>query len=140
MKPKSLVAEMIGLLERAGANELEEIDQIIAAREAELETYCVAKRGEIEALRQIRKVCDVKLHGKKKLGRKRKDQVEAAEAPARPPGLADWIASRIEERGPQSTTQLAMAKGASESAIKIAIGKAKGRFLMNDDEEWQINE
>jgi hypothetical protein len=145
MKEKSLVSEMIGILEKTGASELAELDKLIADREADLEAYCNTKRSEIDALRQIRKVCDVKLNGRKKPGRRRPkadaEDASAEEKSSGTPTLADWIAQRIEERGPQTTQQLASAKACGESQIKQSIGRSKGRFLWDaDDETWSLNQ
>ena len=146
-KSKSIIGEMIGIIEKAGANDLAEIDQIIADRESELDAYVTAKRSEIDALKQIRKVCDVKLNGKKKPGRRKaKVEVDHSHPPEERSGsgiptLADWIAQRIEERGPQTTQQLAMSKPCGESQVKQSIGRSKGRFVWDaDDETWSLNE
>ena len=137
MKSKSLIGEMIGLLDRTGADELAELDQLIADRETALEAYCKTKRDEINALQQIRKVCDVKLNGRKA----KPETDEPAPVSNGIPTLADWIAQRIEERGPQTTAQLAAAKAIGESQIKQSIGRSKGRFVWDaDDETWTLNE
>lgn len=142
-KSASVVGEMLGLLAKAGEKELAEIDEIIAAREAELAEYCQKKQGEIDSLREIRKVCDIRLNGKPQRGRWRRTDADSDTAgipTATVQRLADWIAQRLEERGPQTTSELAIARSASESAIRIAIGKAKGRFEMDDEERWSVVE
>lgn len=54
--------------------------------------------------------------------------------------MADRIATFVDQRGPLTTSRLAQLVSGSESAVAIAIGKSKGRFVMNDDQQWVLNQ
>jgi hypothetical protein len=81
MATKTSQPTLLDLMARATAADLAEIDQQIAAKETELAEAEKRIGGELDALKQLRKVVDVKLNGKparKKPERKAKAGVSAA--------------------------------------------------------------
>lgn len=145
--------EILDLLGKAGEQDLEGISEQIVALESELAETIASYQKKIEALRLIERVIGIRLHGKPpRKSRKRAagDQVDEGESGrARPveetpkgkPLLADEIARVLDSFGPLTVRQLAQKlAGQSEQAIRIAIGRARGRFRMNDDERFSLAE
>jgi hypothetical protein len=65
---------------------------------------------------------------------------ESADTPAKKPQMADRIAELINARGKLSTTRLAQLMATSENAVRISLGRSKGRFQMDDEQNWSLVE
>lgn len=140
---------LVNLVASATVDDLNEVLSQIHKKQLELAEVTDRLGNEIHALIQLRKVLDSKLHGKpKRRGRRAAtedangDEAETSEAPVvdKPPSFADRIACAIAERGPMTTSRIAQRLATSEHGVRICIGRSGGRFVMNDDEEWTINE
>lgn len=136
----NVAGQILELLDKSGVQDLEQLDAAIANVQKTL-----------DGLLAVRRVIDAKVNGKPpRKTRKVRGRASASEAagdededdetPTKPPGVADRIQEKIEQYGPQTVSQLAMKLATSEQGIRIAIGQAKGRFVMNDDQKFEVAE
>lgn len=64
-----------------------------------------------------------------------------AEAGDEPKSLADRIQEHIELRGGAlSTSRIAQLLGGSEHGVRVSMSMSKGRFEINDNDEWVVKE
>jgi hypothetical protein len=137
-REKKVAGQIIELLDKCGGQDLAQLDATIADVQKTL-----------DGLLAVRRVIDAKVNGRPRLKRGPKKRLpladdkgdeEREESPAKPPGVADRIQEKIEQFGPQSVPQLAMKLATSEQGIRIAIGQAKGRFVMDEDQKFDLAE
>lgn len=137
---------LVDLLKRAGAADLADIDQQIAAKQAELDEATKRIGGELDALKVIRKVLDVKINGKParapKGSRKAAKGAAAGQSISGQPGEspADKIAKVLRDCGPCMPATIAKKLGGEHllHGVSITLGKNKDRFIKEDDGTWDL--
>jgi hypothetical protein len=130
---------LIEVLSTASEADLLEIDDQIAAKEKELAETTKALEGELAALQYLRRVVDVKLHGKPER-KQRQAKAKAAPAPhAASNGdrneiepmhaaLASQIVGLITKEGPITPEVIARKLDRTPQGVRMAITKAGGLF------------
>lgn len=125
-----MASKLLEVLKTAKETDLAEID----ARIAELD-------GELQGLREARKLLDVRLHGKKP---RAKPQRTAAEKPADKPAaskpqsqLAEQIHDVIAANGPMTADTIAAKLGISPQAVGVCCARSEW-FIKLDSGRWSI--
>jgi hypothetical protein len=152
--------KLLDLVAKAGESDLAEIDQQIADQEATLADFTKKAEGDISALKALRKVINIKLHGRPP----RKPHVRKAKGsnppqdgphayrqpPSARPGLAvgpavgsgggavdGTISSRVKNllmlHGPLSVQALSVKLACSPQAIAMAVTKSPHSFKRLND-------
>jgi predicted PP-loop superfamily ATPase len=131
-------AKTLGLVEmvgRATEEDLAAIDQTIADKKSAMDATVKQLGDEIASLEALRKVLDIKLHGKQKKtwSRKKKESAAAPSASAATPNdsFAAQLASKVQlisRNGPMLTDTIARKLGETQAAVVGAITKHPSQF------------
>lgn len=132
---------LIEVLSTAGESDLLEIDAQIEAKEKELADTTKALEGELAALQYLRRVVDVKLHGKPARKQRQAKAAKAGPSPAQAPAgpdrdglepmhaaLASQIVALITKEGPITPETIARKLDRTPQGVRMAITKAGGLF------------
>lgn len=148
---KQKPASLVDMLAKVSVADLADIDQQIAAKQAELDEATKKIGGELEALKTIRKVVDIKLNGKPARKQRQPKGTKAEPANRLPSsngnGLdgispADKIAKVLKECGPCLPATIAKKLGGEHllHGVAITLGKNKDRFMREDNGTWDLIE
>lgn len=148
---KQKQASLVDLLAKVSVADLADIDQQIAAKQAELDEANKRIGGELDALKTIRKVIDIKLNGKP-ARKKREPKAAKAEPVNRLPSAngnghdgtspVERIRQVLKDCGPCLPATIAKKLGGEHllHSVSITLGKNKDKFMREDNGTWDIIE
>jgi hypothetical protein len=143
---KTTQPSLVELLKKATASDLSDIDAQITEKQAELDEATKRIGGELDALKVIRKVLDVKINGKPPRAPKGSKNAAKATAACQPVSSqvgespADKIAKVLKDCGPCRPATIAKKLGGEHllHGVAITLGKNKDRFIKEEDGTWDL--
>lgn len=139
MSKRTEEPDLIDLLAKASEADLAKLDTRITDKQAELDAITMRIGGELSALQSLRKVLDIKLHGKparKKPERKAKaaSATTATVEHGAPTGLAADIVACIQVHGPAFPAAIGRKLDRTEQAINMSVTKRPDLLKRLSDE------
>lgn len=139
---KAAQPSLVELLKKATASDLSDIDAQITEKQAELDEATKRIGGELDALKVIRKVLDVKINGKPPRAPKgsRKAAKGAAPAAGDPVSTVDKVAKVLKDCGACLPMTIARKLGGEHlyQSVAITLGKNKDRFIKEENGTWDL--
>lgn len=146
MATKTQQPSLVDLLNKATAADLADIDQQIADKQSELDEATKQLITDLESLKAVRKVIDIRVNGKP--ARKKREPRKAAgdkgvsQSAASAPASSDLLARIIQiihGCGPCTSYTISKKLGdTSEYLVRNALIKSKDKFTRNDDGTWEL--